>query len=95
MGAAVLLPWRVLVGLVRGARGLAPRLCALINHTRSRRYYPFHYAPTASDLIGPSLLDIASKLSFQLGAPFAPFEQLLAVLPAGVPTEPRLSRERS
>jgi hypothetical protein len=46
-------------------------------------YYPYHYAPTASDLIGPALLDIASKLKFTLGEPFAPFEQLLAVLPAG------------
>jgi hypothetical protein len=46
-------------------------------------YYPYHYAPTASDLIGPALLDIAARLEFTLGEPFAPFEQLLAVLPAG------------
>ena len=46
-------------------------------------YYPFHYAPTASDLVGPGLIDAASKIGFTLGAPFAPFEQLLAVLPSG------------
>ena len=45
-------------------------------------YFPHHYAPMASDLCGPVLLDAAAAVSFQLGTPFAPFEQLLAVLPA-------------
>ena len=45
-------------------------------------YYPFHYAPTASDLVGNELRGVASQIRFALGAPFAPFEQLLAVLPA-------------
>ena len=45
-------------------------------------YFPHHYAPMASDLCGQVLLDAAAAVSFQLGAPFAPFEQLLAVLPA-------------
>ena len=45
-------------------------------------YFPHHYAPMASDLCGPVLLDAAAAVSFQLGTPFAPFEQLLAVLPS-------------
>ena len=41
-------------------------------------FYPFHYAPCASDLV--QLRDYAGG-SFELGAPFSPFEQLMAVLP--------------
>ncbi|GLI61583.1 hypothetical protein VaNZ11_003999 [Volvox africanus] len=41
-------------------------------------YYPYHYAPMASDLV---TLD-AVQVSFAQGSPFRPFEQLLAVLPA-------------
>jgi len=41
-------------------------------------YYPFHYAPMVSDMA-----DIAATpVHFAPGAPFHPFEQLLAVLPA-------------
>lgn len=40
-------------------------------------YYPYHYAPLAADLH-----DLSSyEFRFELGAPFCPFEQLLAVLP--------------
>lgn len=40
-------------------------------------YYPFHYAPFASDLC-----DIANfHVKFVLGEPFSPIEQLLSVLP--------------
>lgn len=41
-------------------------------------YYPHHYAPYISDIQNFSNL----KLDFDLGKPFLPFEQLLAVLPA-------------
>ncbi|KAL0891892.1 hypothetical protein ABMA27_015146 [Loxostege sticticalis] len=41
-------------------------------------YYPHHYAPYISDIKGFSRL----KIEFELGEPFKPFEQLLAVLPA-------------
>ena len=42
------------------------------------RFYPFHYAPYMSDVRNFSELEI----KFELGTPFLPFEQLLAVLPA-------------
>uniref|UniRef100_A0A7S4B4U0 5'-3' exoribonuclease n=1 Tax=Chrysotila carterae TaxID=13221 RepID=A0A7S4B4U0_CHRCT len=41
-------------------------------------FYPFHYAPCASDLVQ---LEAFSGGRFSLGAPFSPFEQLMAVFP--------------
>ncbi|PBC30137.1 5'-3' exoribonuclease [Apis cerana cerana] len=41
-------------------------------------YYPHHYAPYISDI--KDFKDL--KLEFELGEPFLPFEQLLAVLPS-------------
>ena len=40
-------------------------------------YYPYHYAPCASDLV--NLAQMAPR--FELGAPLKPIEQLMAVLP--------------
>ncbi|XP_066143460.1 5'-3' exoribonuclease 1 isoform X1 [Euwallacea fornicatus] len=45
-------------------------------------FYPHHYAPYISDIKGFSDL----KLEFNLGSPFKPYEQLLAVLPAASKT---------
>lgn len=47
-------------------------------------YYPYHYAPLATDLIGLGTAwgyDAHEISHFELGEPFAPLEQLLAVLP--------------
>ncbi|KAG2447716.1 hypothetical protein HYH02_007176 [Chlamydomonas schloesseri] len=41
-------------------------------------YYPYHYAPMASDMVNLDSIQVA----FAQGTPFRPFEQLLAVLPA-------------
>ena len=41
-------------------------------------FYPYHFAPFAADF-----QDVSSMhLSFQLGQPFKPFEQLMGVFPA-------------
>ena len=46
------------------------------------RFYPFHYAPYVSDI--KDFQD--HPFSFNMGKPFLPFEQLLAVLPAASKT---------
>jgi 5'-3' exoribonuclease 2 len=44
------------------------------------RYYPFHYAPFASDLRNIERFS-SDCSSFELNEPFKPVEQLMAVLP--------------
>jgi len=44
-------------------------------------YYPYHYAPFASDLVEQSMLSSAS-IKFERGECFTPLEQLMGVLPA-------------
>ena len=55
-------------------------------------YFPFHYAPFASDLKNIERFDLDCK-SFELNAPFNPVEQLMAVLPSdsshAIPKESR------
>ncbi|KAG8458895.1 hypothetical protein KFE25_004229 [Diacronema lutheri] len=45
-------------------------------------FYPYHYAPFATDLVQAIALEDVST-SFELGTPFRPLEQLMAVLPPG------------
>jgi 5'-3' exonuclease len=42
-------------------------------------YYPFHYGPLMSDLVG--LDSIVKEISFKMGKPLLPYDQLLACLP--------------
>lgn len=42
-------------------------------------FYPHHYAPLASDLV--NLAAVGGSVRFELGQPFLPHQQLLAVLP--------------
>jgi len=46
-------------------------------------FYPYHYAPFASDLIGCAGLKSGDLGYFQVGKPFMPFQQLMSVLPPG------------
>merc|ERR1719291_1637956 len=56
-------------------------------------FYPYHYAPFASDLIGCSTLKCGNPSYFSFGTPFLPFQQLMSVLPptsseeAGIPKQ--------
>ena len=44
-------------------------------------YFPFHYGPMLQDM--KNLAEKASRISFSLGRPFLPFQQLLGCLPPG------------
>ena len=43
-------------------------------------YYPYHYAPFASDLVESDVL--TDDINFELGEPYRPFSQLQSVMPA-------------
>lgn len=45
-------------------------------------YYPYHYAPFAADFVNVSDIIGEEGVKFDLGTPFRPYEQLMAVLPA-------------
>lgn len=45
-------------------------------------YYPYHYAPFAEDFVNVSDIIGEEGIKFDLGTPFRPYEQLMAVLPA-------------
>lgn len=45
-------------------------------------YYPYHYAPFAADFVNVSDIIGEEGIKFDLGTPFRPYEQLMAVLPA-------------
>lgn len=45
-------------------------------------YYPYHYAPFAADFVNVSDIIGEEGIKFELGTPFRPYEQLMAVLPA-------------
>ena len=42
-------------------------------------FYPYHYAPFAADIA--DAMDPATPPTFELGAPFLSFQQLMGVLP--------------
>lgn len=42
-------------------------------------YYPYHYGPMLKDMI--NLEQLQSEISFELGQPFSPYQQLLGCLP--------------
>ena len=44
-------------------------------------YFPYHYGPMLQDMKG--LATMSEKITFDLGAPFQPFQQLLGCLPPG------------
>jgi 5'-3' exoribonuclease 2 len=54
-------------------------ICVLQGTPSWSWFYPFHYAPCASDLANTNIS--AEQLVFEMSEPFSPVEQLLAVLP--------------
>ncbi|KAH0456619.1 hypothetical protein IEQ34_014526 [Dendrobium chrysotoxum] len=53
-------------------------ICWVMHYYYEGVFYPYHYAPFASDFTDLKHL----KMHFKLGIPFRPFEQLMGVLPS-------------
>ncbi|CUM68601.1 uncharacterized protein PRCAT00006328001 [Priceomyces carsonii] len=45
-------------------------------------YYPYHYSPFAADFVDIANIVGEEGITFKLGQPFRPYEQLMSVLPA-------------
>ena len=71
MDPTLLLYWCTILELV-----CSMKMCCFICFS-FHRFYPYHYAPFVSDLKSFASINV----KFDLGVPFKPFQQLLAVLP--------------